>query len=318
MSQAPRAISRDDTLLTPEFMHQLDRLDVMSRKILTGKLQGERRSKKKGQSVEFADYRNYVVGDDLRFIDWNLYARLDKLFLRLFMEEEDLAVSVAIDVTASMDYGDPNKLMYAKRLAAALGYVGLVNYNRVNLYAFTDAVTEQLPGLRGRRPVPQMLGFLDGLGKGAKPQAASGGGGASGGGDLENVCKRLALLQRQPGLIILVSDFFDKGELGDAFRYLASEKHDTYAVQLLSPQELDPVKGQVVGDLRLRDVEDGDLAEVSITPALVKRYKTNLEAYCQHVRDQCVRRSIAYLMSDTSVPFDSVVLKYLRQRGLLG
>ncbi|MFA9477962.1 DUF58 domain-containing protein [Phycisphaerales bacterium AB-hyl4] len=303
---------RDDTLLTPEFMHQLDRLDVMSRKILTGKLQGERRSKKKGQSVEFADYRNYVVGDDLRFIDWNLYARLDKLFLRLFMEEEDLAVSVAIDITGSMDYGEPNKLMYAKRLAAALGYIGLVNYNRVSLFSFTDTVVDQLPGLRGRRPVPRMLDFLQQQ-QIAKPQTTPGSAG-----NLETVCKRLALLQRQPGIVILVSDFFDKGELGDALRYLASDRYDTYALQLLSPQELDPVKGQVVGDLRLKDVEDGDIAEVSITPALVKRYKANLQAYCQHVRDQCLRRGIAYLMSDTSVPFETVVLKYLRQRGLVG
>ncbi|MEX2387798.1 MAG: DUF58 domain-containing protein [Phycisphaeraceae bacterium] len=308
MSQAPQTTRQTDTLLTPEFMHQLDRLDVMSRKILTGKLQGERRSKKKGQSVEFADYRNYVVGDDLRFIDWNLYARLDKLFLRLFMEEEDLSVSVAVDVTGSMDYGDPNKLTYAKQLAAALGYIGLVNYNRVSLFSFTDSIVDQLPALRGRRPVPRMLGFLEG--QQVQRDAASG--------NLENVCKRLALLQRQPGIVILVSDFFDKGELSDALRYLASERYDVYALQLLSPQELDPVQGQVVGDLRLKDVEDGDLAEVSVTPALVKRYKANLQAYCQHVRDQCLRRGIAYLMSDTGVPFESVVLKYLRQRGLVG
>ncbi len=151
---------RDDDLISPDFMRQLDRIDVLSRKILTGKMQGERRSKKKGQSVEFADYRNYVVGDDLRFIDWNLYARLDKLFLRLFMEEEDLTVSVAVDTTASMDWGEPNKLTFAKQLAAALGYMGLVHYNRVNLYSFTDTVTGQITGLRGRRPIPRMLDFL--------------------------------------------------------------------------------------------------------------------------------------------------------------
>src|SRR5690606_29435590 len=143
--------------LPSDFMHRLDRLDVMSRKMLRGRQQGERRSKKKGQSVEFADYRNYVVGDDLRRIDWNLYARLDKLFLRLFMEEEDLSVSIVVDTTASMDYGDPGKLLYAKRVAAALGYIGLVHYNRVNLYAFTHTITDEMRGLRGRRPVPRML-----------------------------------------------------------------------------------------------------------------------------------------------------------------
>ncbi|MEX0886694.1 MAG: DUF58 domain-containing protein [Phycisphaeraceae bacterium] len=301
---------RDDTLLSPEFMHQLERLDVLSRKILTGKLQGERRSKKKGQSVEFADYRSYVMGDDLRFIDWNLYARLDKLFLRLFMEEEDLSVTVAVDVTASMDYGEPNKLLYAKRIAAALGYIGLVNYNRVNLMSFTNTVTDQLPALRGRRPVPRMLEFLERQ----EPAPA----GEDHAGDFANVCKRIALVQRQPGLVIVISDFFDKGELGAALRYLAHNRYDAYAVQLLSPQEIDPVRGELTGDLRLRDVEDGDVAEVSISSELVKRYKATLQAYCEHVRETCVKRGVAYLMSDTSVPFDTVVLKYLRQRGLLG
>ena len=301
--------TRDNALLTPEFMHQLDRLDVMSRKILTGKMQGERRSKKKGQSVEFADYRNYVVGDDLRFIDWNLYARLDKLFLRLFMEEEDLSLSIAIDTTASMNWGDPDKLHYAKQIAAALGYIGLVNYNRVNLYAFTNTIDDQLLSLRGRRPVPRMLEFLDRQTARTDPPVP---------GHFPNVCKRLALLQRQPGLVVVISDFFDKGELADAMRYLAHERWDSYAIQLLAPQEVDPVKGQIVGDLRLRDVEDGDFAEVSITPALLKRYQATLQAYCQHLRDQCVRRGVAYLVSETNVPFQTLVLKYLRERGLLG
>src|SRR3954471_13103166 len=129
----PRTVvpARSDLLLDPAFMARLDQLDVMSRMVLAGKLKGERRSKRRGQSVEFADYRNYVVGDDLRFIDWNLYARLDRLFLKLFLEEEDLALYVLVDVSKSCDYGDPNKALYMKQVAAALGYIGLVNYNRV-------------------------------------------------------------------------------------------------------------------------------------------------------------------------------------------
>src|SRR6186997_3120099 len=118
-------------LLDPAFMARLDQLDVMSRKMLAGKLKGERRSKRRGQSVEFADYRNYVIGDDLRFLDWNLYARLDKLFLRLFMEEEDLHFYVLIDNSLSMDFGMPTKLHYARQVAAALGFIGLVNLDRV-------------------------------------------------------------------------------------------------------------------------------------------------------------------------------------------
>src|SRR5690606_33677782 len=128
------------TLLSSDFMARLDQLDVMSRKILAGKMKGERRSKRRGQSVEFADFRNYVIGDDLRFIDWNIYARLERLFLKLFLEEEDLALYVLVDVSRSVDYGEPNKAFYMKQVAAARGYIGLVNYNRVCICAMSGDV----------------------------------------------------------------------------------------------------------------------------------------------------------------------------------
>ena len=306
MQETTRPRQRDD-LLSPQFMQQLDRLDVLSRKILQGKLQGERRSKKRGQSVEFADYRNYVAGDDLRFIDWNLYARLDRLFLRLFMEEEDLSLSVLIDVSKSMDYGEPSKLRYVKQVAAALGYIGLTNYNRVSLYTFADALIDQMPNMRGKRPVSQMLDFLSS----AQPREGVAG-------DLQTVLKRFSMLQRSKGLVIVLSDFFDKGDFAAAMRYLPADRYDSYAVQILSPQEVDPARAQMMGDLRLRDIEDDNIAEVSVTPALIKRYKANLQAYCNHLRDQCLRRDVMYLVSDTSVPFDTLVLRYLRERGLVG
>ena len=130
---------------------RLDQLDILSRKLLAGKLKGERRSKRRGQSVEFADYREYVVGDDLRFIDWNIYARLDRLFLKLFLEEEDLSLFILADVSKSSDYGDPNKALYMKKVAAALGYIGLVNYNRVHIVGVSDGVAAETGALRGRR-----------------------------------------------------------------------------------------------------------------------------------------------------------------------
>jgi uncharacterized protein (DUF58 family) len=133
--------SSKSLLLDPSFMSRLDQLDILSRKLLAGKLKGERRSKRRGQSVEFADYRNYVIGDDLRFIDWNIYARLDKLFLKLFLEEEDLSLFILVDVSKSCDYGEPNKAIYLKRVAAALGYVGLVNYNRVHVVAISSSTS---------------------------------------------------------------------------------------------------------------------------------------------------------------------------------
>src|SRR5438034_1335209 len=147
-------------LLDPQFLHRLEQLELVSRKIFLGRMKGERRSKRKGQSVEFADYRNYVVGDDLRFLDWNLLARLDRLFIRLFLEEEDLHVYLLIDNSLSMDFGTPTKLHYARQVAAALGFIGLVNMDRVVVEAFNDRLTQSLPALRGRRSLWQLMSFL--------------------------------------------------------------------------------------------------------------------------------------------------------------
>src|ERR1700733_549713 len=145
------ADNRSSLLLDPAFMARLDQLDILSRKLLAGKMKGERRSKRRGQSVEFADYRNYVIGDDLRFIDWNIYARLEKLFLKLFLGAEDLAFYVLLDVSKSCDYGNPNKAMYIKKVAAALGYIGLVNYNRVSIVAMAEGIVDSTGAMRGRR-----------------------------------------------------------------------------------------------------------------------------------------------------------------------
>src|SRR5438128_84268 len=165
MSTAPTKppVKKDEPLLTSECMARLDQLDVMSRKLLAGKMKGERRSKRRGQSVEFADYRNYVVGDDLRFIDWNIYGRLDRLFLKLFLEEEDLALYILVDVSKSCAYGDPNKSIYMKKVAAALGYIGLVNYNRVTIAAMSSSIVAETGALRGRRRVAQMIDFISKL-----------------------------------------------------------------------------------------------------------------------------------------------------------
>src|SRR5438105_2413308 len=163
------APARKGQLLSSEFMARLDQLDLMSRKLLAGKMKGERRSKRRGQSVEFADYRNYVVGDDLRFIDWNIYARLERLFLKLFLEEEDLSLYILVDVSKSCDYGTPDKAFYLKQVAAALGYIGLVNYNRVHILAVADGVVTETGAMRGRRRVAQMIDFVNKL----RPEGAS-------------------------------------------------------------------------------------------------------------------------------------------------
>jgi uncharacterized protein (DUF58 family) len=291
----------DEELLSAEFMTRLDRLELLSRKIFVGRMKGERRSKRKGESVEFADYRNYVVGDDLRFLDWNIYARLEKLLLKLFMEEEDLNVTVLFDVSKSMDWGNPHKGLYVKRVAAALAYIGLVNYDRVSLYGYSDTLAHEMRGVRGRRLVAQVIAFLQNIPLGGVSNFAA-------------VGKRFAVHHKGRGVVIVISDFLDKSGYVDGMRYLLSRNLDLYAIQVLSPEEIDPT---LAGDLRLRDVEDDDLAEVTISKPLLDKYKANLTAYCTELKNYCTRRGITYLFTNTRVPFDTLVMSYLRQRGLL-
>jgi uncharacterized protein (DUF58 family) len=302
MTLAPEKTSAKSALIDPQFMARLDQLDILSRKLLAGKMKGERRSKRRGQSVEFADYRNYTIGDDLRFIDWNIYARLDKLFLKLFMEEEDISLYILLDVSASCDFGDPNKATYIKKVAAALGYIGLVNYNRVTIAAMADGIVAETGALRGRRRVAQMIDFVTKL----QPAGAS---------HFAESCKRFALANRHKGVCVVLSDFFVKEGFESGLRYVAGGKYDLFCVQILSPQEINP---ELTGDLKLRDIEDNDMAEVSITQPLMNQYKSNLNAYCLSLKDYITRRGGTYLFTSTTVPFDTLVLNYLRERGLLG
>ncbi|MCP4592841.1 MAG: DUF58 domain-containing protein [bacterium] len=290
-----------DTLLDPEFLNRIEQLEIISRKIFRGTMRGERRSKRRGESVEFADHRSYVPGDDLRFLDWNIMARLDRLFLKLFLEEEDLHLSLLLDVSRSMDWGDPGKALYIRRVAAALAYIGLCNFDRVSLYGFSDGLTSQLAGVRGRRRVSHVMDYLTNLE-------------CEGGSNLAEACKQFAIRHPQPGIVLVLSDFFDKGGFEQGFQYLLGRNFDLYAMQVLSPQEIEP---ELTGDLQLRDVEDDDLAEVTVSRALINRYKRNLEAFCGSVKDYCTRRGINYLFTGTDTPFDQIILSYLRRRGLL-
>jgi uncharacterized protein (DUF58 family) len=296
--------TRVDELLDSALMAKLDQVDVMSRKIFAGKLQGERRSKKRGVSVEFADYRHYVHGDDLRFVDWNIYARLDRLFLKMFIEEEDLSLIIAIDASASMNWGNPNKFTFCRRLAMALGYIGLVNHNRVTLHAFDSSGVRPLSNLRGRRRTQEMGRWLLDLE-------------AIGQSGFSDAMRSIALARQGKGVMVILSDFMFKEGYEKGLRYLAGGGYDTFCLQILSPEEIDPAKHGLAGDLRLTDIEDEDAAEITVSAALLKRYKENLNAYCGKLRDFCARRGMAHITIDTNTDMGTLLLEYLRRRGLL-
>jgi uncharacterized protein (DUF58 family) len=288
-------------LLDPQFLNRLEQLEIVSRKIFLGRMKGERLSKKKGQSVEFADFRPYVVGDDLRFLDWNLFGRLDRLFLRLFLEEEDLHFYILLDNSRSMEFGTPTKLHYAKQVAAALGFIGLTNLDRVVVEVFNDRVTQTTPGLRGRRSLWRLMNFLNTV----EPAGPS---------DLGRSLRQFSLKCPGRGVVVLLSDFMDKGGYEEGLRYLIARNMDVYAIQVLSHEEVEP---PYTGDLKLTDIEDDDEAEVTVSAPLLKRYKDNLAAYRTGLYEFCTRRGMSYLFTTNQVPFEKLVLGYLRKRGLV-
>jgi uncharacterized protein (DUF58 family) len=291
----------DAPLLSPQLLAQLEKLELVSRKIFRGRMKGERRSKRKGQSVEFADYRNYVIGDDLRFIDWNSFARLDRLYLKLFLEEEDLRFYLLVDTSASMEFGTPTKLAYAKQLAASLAFVGLVRGDQVRIETLDQTVRQRSHVWRGRHNVWRMCEQLQTLPTGASTTLTAG---------VKNFCLR----NPGKGVVIFISDLMEKSGFEQGLRWLVAQQMDAYVVHVLSQEELDP---DVQGDLRLVDCEDDDVAEVSVSSALLSRYRKNLAAFLGGAKDFCTRRGMTYLTTSTQVPVDQLIGTYLRKGGLV-
>jgi uncharacterized protein (DUF58 family) len=294
-------VTSESPLLSPELMARLERLELVTRKVFRGRMKGERRSKRKGQSVEFADFRNYVAGDDLRLLDWNLYARLDKLIVKLFLEEEDLHFYTLIDASMSMDFGLPTKLYYAKQLAAALGFIGLARADRVRIETLGQGVSERGPILRGRHNVRRMMQQIEAIRPGEQVSLTEG---------VKNFCLRNA----GRGVVVLISDLMDKGGYETALKYFVSHQVDCFVIQVLSQEELDP---DVKGDLKLVDCEDQDEAEITVSAPLLSRYKQTLNAFTSGAQDFCSRRGIHYLLANNRVPVDDLVASHLRRRGLV-
>lgn len=310
-SNPPRPTTIDE-LLDAKLVARLSQLDLSSKKIFAGKLKGERRSKKRGESVEFADHRPYALGDDLRHIDWNIYGRLDRLFMKLFLEEEDLSLHIVIDASASGDTGEPNKFFYMQQVAMSMAYIGLVNLNRVAITALgtrdpaispmgEQGIAGSIRDLRGRRRTQDIARFLCSL----TPEGTT---------DFGKAAKRIAMTRRGKGIMLVISDFFMKEGYETGLRLLSGRGYDVFALQVLSPQEVNP---DIAGDLRLVDIEDQDHAEVTISAPLLKKYKQNLAAYCEDLRTFCARREINALTIQTDTPVDTLLLDYLRKRGVL-
>jgi len=321
---SPRPTTIDE-LLGRELAAQLDRLDVLTTKMFAGKLPGERRSKRRGRSVEFDDFRDYIPGDDLRHIDWNVLARLDKLFIKLFREDEDLSVHIFVDSSLSMDSGSPSKLIFAHRLAMALGYVGLVKQNRVAITAYCPhgrPGIRKLAATRGR-PGAQRLGrfLLDTLAIRQEGEAVSGAVP-----DFNAGLKLAAASRAGRGVMIVISDFLVPEGYIPGLNALAGAGtfgvagFDTYCIQVLAPAELDPLRdreGGIAGDVRFTDVESGKAVDVTVSAALLARYRIRFTAYTSRLRTDCRTRGIAHMQVSSDTPVDRFIVETLRRGGLL-
>jgi uncharacterized protein (DUF58 family) len=289
-----------DRLFEPAFLAKLDRLALITKRAVAGELQGERRSPKRGASVEFADFKPYVAGDDFRQIDWNLYARMERFFLKLFVAEEELTIHLLVDRSRSMDWGEPNKLWYAKRAAGAMGYIALSNLDRVALTAFGQDHELTLPPQRSRRGVAALFNFLTDLQPGAATNFAA-------------VCKRYAQTARNPGPLLLCSDLLD-AEWQAGLQSLLSRRFEITLLHVLAPQEITP---QLDGDLRLMDAEGGPPVDLTADVDLLQRYEHQLSTWRTEVSDFCNGRGIAYVSIDTATPLEDVLFNLLRRRGVV-
>ncbi len=289
-----------EPLFDSVFLRKLDRLSLLTRRAMTGEMQGERRSPRRGASVEFADFRPYTTGDDFRQIDWNLYARMDRMFLKLFVAEEELTIHLLLDSSSSMDWGTPNKFAYARRLGGALSYIALSSLDRVTVTALSTGRMQQLPGVRGKRGAIPLFLFL---------QKAT----AGGKGNLGAACQRYIQTARTTGPLLLCSDLLDPG-WKDALRTLASRSFEITLLHILAPQEIDP---QMEGDFRLIDSEGGVSVEITADLDTLRHYHEHLATWRTEVESFCSGRGITYLFVDTGVPVEDFVLSQMRKRGTL-
>lgn len=289
------------TLLSADFLRKLDRLSLRSRRVYRGTLRGERRSRTQGRGIEFSDYRSYQSGDDYRYIDWNIYSRLDRLFIKLFSEEEDINVHLMLDASASMAWGEPSKLDYAARIAAAVGYVGLTNFDRVGAVTFAERLQHTLPPQRSRGHVLRLFEFLAGSTAGGKSHLA------------EAVSEYVHRTQRR-GLLVLISDLLLPNGFEDGLKLARYHRFEPFLIHVLSDDELVP---GVEGDLRLVDLESRASIEVTADGPALEAYGRARDGYFAEIERFCLRHQIEYLRTTTSIPFDDLILRYLRVGGLI-
>lgn len=296
-----RAETRGRLLFDDDFQKKLESLAIVSRRVFAGRMRADRRSKKKGSGVEFADHRNYTAGDDFRSVDWNVYQRFGRLLVRLYEEEEDLSIYFIVDSSSSMSFGDGKKFDQARRLAAALAYVGLANLDRVTIVGATDAVVSRMPTTRGKARIFKVFEFLSQLQPGGST-------------DLGDAMKTFVAQHKRRGLAVLVSDLYDPAGFERGINTLRFNNFEPFVLHVVDPREARP---PLKGDVRLYDCETGEEREVTVTDGLLTEMARAFDAYQQSIERFCTSRQVPYFAADAGTPFDELVLRVFRRGGFL-
>lgn len=285
-------------------LRKLNQITLVATRIRSGAIKGERRSSRRGSSVEFADYRDYTPGDDLRRLDWNIYARLNRPFIKLFEEEEDLAVYILVDGSRSMDWGESeqHKFQYAIKLAAGLGAIALASGDMLSAGILQNGkVTAEYGPTRGQGLLPHFFGFLEDLEPGGET-------------DLNTALNNYSIKPRRPGLIILISDLLTPGGFETGLRPLLGRGHEAALLHLLSPDELDP---PLTGDLHLVDIETKHGRDVSIDGGLRQAYRQHVQDWLHETQSECRQRGIHYLELNTGRSWEQALLLEMRRGGIV-
>ncbi len=303
MQQAPsQTDARVGEVFGTDFLKKLEYLAVVAKKLFSGMQKGERRSTRRGTSVEFADYRDYSQGDDLRHIDWNIYGRLEKLLLKMYEEEAELYVYLLVDVSGSMAWGDRvRKIDYAKRVAAAVAYIALSSQDRVVLATFNEGLSEKSEPLQGKRQIFSVFDFLE--------RAAS-----FGKTDLTSTLDDWARMKMRKGIAVVVSDFLDEKGVEEGLKALRTARFETHLVHVIDPAELKP---DMEGHVEVIDSESGEKRQVFISPEIMKKYEEEVKAFCADIERRCSERGVGYVRATTDIPFEDLILRMLRRGGLV-
>lgn len=289
------AVDNDiESFLDEDFLRRLEKLKILAQKGMKGLARGEHDSWKSGASLEFLDYREYQAGDDFRYIDWNVYGRLDRLFIKLFHAEEDLTIHILVDMSQSMGWGNPAKDIYAKKIAAALCYLGLANLDRVGITAFNHSLRESRPPERGSRAYLSVLTYLLSL----KPEGET---------DINSSLTEYAWACKQPGVAIILSDLLDPKGFAKGLDALSYGGFDITLIQILDREELFPSQN---GYLMLKEVETGEETRIALDGALLERYRKRIRDFLKNINDLCRKSEVDYYLSDTTVPFEDMLLDY--------